>query len=65
MSYCQIKKFLSIAESVTAAAASNPNGIKTFLANGLSTFFIEGNPDFSNGPKRLPKDFPYCPILCN
>ena len=25
-----------------AAAAVNPNGIKTLLANGLSTFFING-----------------------
>ena len=27
-----------------AAAAVNPNGIKTLLANGLITFFIQGNP---------------------
>ena len=35
-------------------AAVNPNGIKTLLANGLMTFFINGNLVFSNGPRRLP-----------
>ena len=46
--------FLRIAESVAAAAAAvYPNGIKTLLANGLSTFSIKGNPVFSNGPKSL------------
>ena len=56
-----------IAASVAdaAAAAVNPNGIKTLLANGLSTFPIKGNPVFSNGPKSLPKNPPGCPILCN
>ena len=50
--------------SVAVANAVNPNGVQTFLANGLSTFFIKGNPVFSNGPKRLPKNHPDCPILC-
>ena len=31
--------FLWIATSVADDAAVNPNGIKTLLANGLSTFF--------------------------
>ena len=44
-----------IAASVADVAAVNPNGIKTLLANGLSTFFIKENPVFSNGPKCLPK----------
>ena len=57
--------FLWIATSVPDAAAVNPNGIKTLLANGLSTFPIKGNPVFSNGPKSLPKNPPDCPILCN
>ena len=57
--------FLSVVGSVIAAAAGNPNGVKTFLANDLSTFPIKGNPFFSNGPKRLPKDPPDCTILCN
>ena len=50
--------FLWIAGSVTdaaaaaaAAAAVNSKCIKTLLANGLRTFFIKGNPVFSNGPK--------------
>ena len=50
---------------VAAAAAVNPNDIKTFLANVLSTFSIKGNPVFSNGPKSLPENPPDCPMLCN
>ena len=33
-----------------AYVAVNPNGIQTFLSNGLSTFTIKGNPVFNNGP---------------
>ena len=33
--------FLGIAASVVDAAAVNPNGIKTLLANGLSTFSLK------------------------
>ena len=55
---------LWIAASVVTAAAVNPNGIKTLLAKGLSTFFIKANPG-SNGPKSLPKNPPDCPYLCN
>ena len=47
--------FLWIATSVSDAAAVNPDGIKTLLANGLSSLFIRGNPGFSNGPKSLSK----------
>ena len=43
----------------------NRNGIKTFLANGSSIFFIKGKPVFSNGPKSLPRYLLDCPILCN
>ena len=57
--------FLWIAASVADAFAVNPNGIKTLLANDLSTFLIKGNPVFSNGPKSLPKNPPDSPILCN
>ena len=57
--------FLWIAVSIVYAAPVNPNDIKTLLANGLSTFFIKGNPVFSNGSKSLPKYPPDCPILCN
>ena len=56
---------LLIAVSVVDAAAVNPNGIKTLLVKGLSTFFIEGKPVFRYGPKGLPRDPPDCPILCN
>ena len=39
------------------AADVNPNGVKTLLADSLNTFPIKGNPDSSNGPKGLPKNF--------
>ena len=54
---------LWIAAFVADAAAINPNGIKTLLANGFSTFPIKGNLVFDNGPKSLPKSRPNCPIL--
>ena len=57
--------FLWIAASVAAAAAVNPNGIKTLLANGCSTFFIKGKQVFSNGPRSLPRNPPDYHILCN
>ena len=57
--------FLWMAASVAYAVTINPNGIKTFLANGFSTFPIKGNPFFSNGSKGLPKNPPDCTILCN
>ena len=40
------KIFLWIAASVVDAAAVNPNGIKTLLVKGLSTFPIKSNPVF-------------------
>ena len=36
-----------------------------FLANGLSTFPIKGNPAFSNGFKSLPNNPHDCSILYN
>ena len=51
--------------SVADAAAVNPNGIKTILANGLSTFSIKDNQVFSGGPRSLPANPTDCPILCN
>ena len=57
--------FIWIATSVNDAAALNPNGIKTLLNNGFSTFHIKGNPGFNNGLKILPTVPPDCPILCN
>ena len=40
--------FLWIAASAADATVLNPNGIKMLLAYGLDTFFITGNPVFSN-----------------
>ena len=60
-----ISLFKIIAASVAAAAAVNPNVIKTILANAFNTFFTKGNPAYSNGPKRLPKSPPDSPILRN
>ena len=47
--------FLCIPASGADAAAVNPKGIETLLANGLITFFINGNLVFSNGPSNLPR----------
>ena len=47
------------------ASSVNPKEIKTLLANGLIAFFIRGNPIFSNGAKRLPRNPPHCIILDN
>ena len=55
--------FFWTAASVGDGAAVNPSDIKTLLANGSSTFFIKGKPDFSNGPKILPENYPTCTIL--
>ena len=55
-----LRFFLCIPASAVYAAAVNPKGIKTLLANGLITFFINGNPVSSNGPSNLlrnPPDF--------
>ena len=57
--------FLCISASSADAAAVNPKGIKTLLANGLITFFINGNPVFSNGPRSLPRNPSDCIILDN
>ena len=48
--------FLCIPTSAPDAAAVNPKGIKTLLANGLITFFVEGNP----GPSNIPRNPPDC-----
>ena len=54
-----------IPASAADATSFNPNRIKTLLANGLITFFINGNPVFSNGPKNLPRNPHNCTILAN
>ena len=53
------------ASAATDAAAVNPKGIKTLLANGLITFFINGNPAFSNESSNLPRNPPDCIIFDN
>ena len=50
--------FLCIPVSAADAAAVNPKGIKTLLTNGLTAFFINGNPAFSNGPSNQSRNPP-------
>ena len=57
--------FLLIVVPVDDAATVNPSRSKSFLANGLNTFFIKGKPFFSNCPKILPKNPLNCLILAN
>ena len=42
------------------ADAVGPKGINTLLANGLITFFINGNHVFNKGPSNLPRNPPDC-----
>ena len=55
MLFLILRLFLCVLASAADAAAVNPNGIKTLLADGLITitFFINGNPVFSNEPRSL------------
>ena len=55
--------FLYIHASAADAAAINPKGIKTILANGLIIIYINGNPVFDNRPSNLPKNPPDWTIL--
>ena len=57
--------FWWIVAFVANAAAVNPNGIKMLLTNDLRTFFLKGNPAFSNGSKSLHENRPDWPILYN
>ena len=54
-----------IATSHADAVAVNSNCIKTRLINGLSTFTINDNPIFINGPRILPRNPTDCTILDN
>ena len=54
-SILDLKIFLYIPASAAAAAAANPNGIKTLLPNGLRKLAIKTKPVFSNGGTILPK----------
>ena len=44
--------------ATAAAAAVNPNSIKTLLAEGISVVFLKGETGLSNGPQSLPKSPP-------
>ena len=57
--------FLCIPASAADAAAVNPEGINTLLANSLIIFIIRGSPVFSNGPRSLPRNPSDCTILHN
>ena len=57
--------FLCIPASAADAAAVNPKGIKTLLANGLITFFINSNLVFSYGLRSLARNPLDCIILDN
>ena len=57
------KTFFWIEASVADVTAVNPKGTKMLLANGLSTFPINGKPSFIKVPKILPENSPYCTIL--
>ena len=58
------KIVLCIPASAADAATVNPKGIKILLPNGLITFFIKGNPVFSNEPSSH-ANHPDCVILDN
>ena len=49
--------------SAADADAVNLNGIKSLLADDLSTFFIKGKTVSSNGSKSLSKNPTDCPIV--
>ena len=57
--------FFSIPAFIADGAEVNPRGIKTILANGLITFFINENPVFSNGPSYLQRNPHDCIIIEN
>ena len=54
MTTTRCQYFLCIPASAADAATVNPKGINTLFANGVITFFINGNPVFNKGPSNLP-----------
>ena len=52
--------FICIPGFAADAAAVNPEGINALLANGVITFFVNGNPVFNNGPSNLSRNPPDC-----
>ena len=59
------KILLCISASDADAATVIPNGIKTLIANGWITFFINSKPVLTNRPRSLPRNPPNCTILDN
>ena len=57
--------FQCIPASAADVAAVNPKGIEKISDNGLITFFINGNPVYSNGPTNLPRNPRDCIIFNN
>ena len=58
-------KFFFYSDASVADAAVNPNGIKSFLANAISSFCIKVKLVLNNRPRSLPKTPRDCRILCN
>ena len=58
--FLELKIFLWVPATAVGTATVNPNGIKTLLANGLSTFFIKDKLVFNNGLRTLPRSSPDC-----
>ena len=61
--YTQILRFFYLFLHLLQMLLQLILGIKTLLANDLITFFISGNPVFSNGPSNLPRNPHDCIIL--
>ena len=57
--------FLCIPASAAHAAAVNPKGIKALLASVLITFFINGNPVFSERQCNLQRNLTNYIIIDN
>ena len=55
--------FLCIAVSTADATTVNPGGIKIFLANGFSIFFIKIEADFSKNLEIFIRNTPDCTTL--
>ena len=45
--------FFLIAASAADIPTDNPNEVKILVANGISTFLINGKPAFINGLRKL------------
>ena len=62
--FSDTKIFFWAPASAGDAAAVDPSGIKTHLANGSSKFFITGMPVFTNGSRILPRNASGC-FICS